>query len=304
MDFGKLESIENVDFSFPKDALWTQNFFANLSKDDKEKPRVYVGCPSWTCKAWIGKIYPLGIKDKDLLAAYAQNFNTIELNYTHYRSPTKDDVRRWKSLVNEGFKFCPKLMQVVSHHRRLRDVKLILDDFAEVLADLSPHLGTTFLQLPPNFSPYEMERLVIFLKDYPKAIPLTLELRHQDWFRAHHDFDQLCQVMQNEGIGTVITDVAGRRDVLHQRLTAQHVAIRLVGNALHITDYQRIDDWVLCLKRWLEAGMKEIYVFLHQPADVLCPEMAVYFISSLNKICQTSLKVPKIQLLPEQKRLF
>ena len=44
--------------------------------------------------------------------------------------------------------------------------------------------------------------------------------------------------------GTVITDTAGRRDCLHMKLTSADIFIRFVGNSLHESDYQRIDDWV------------------------------------------------------------
>ncbi len=43
--------------------------------------------------------------------------------------------------------------------------------------------------------------------------------------------------LRNLGMGLIITDTAGRRDVVHMHLPVPRALIRFVGNSLHPTDY-------------------------------------------------------------------
>ncbi len=95
------------------------------------------------------------------------------------------------------------------------------------------------------------------------------------------------ELLHELGIGTVITDTPGRRDVLHMRLTAPVAFIRYVGNNLHPTDYQRIDAWVDRIKSWVDKGLREIYFFTHNPEELTSPEMCRYVVEQFNKKCGT-----------------
>jgi hypothetical protein len=63
----------------------------------------------------------------------------------------------------------------------------------------------------------------------------------------------------------VMTDVAGRRDVLTIGATTDVVFVRFVGNSGHPSDGERLKQWVIALSEWVDSGIKEIYFFLHQP---------------------------------------
>ena len=93
--------------------------------------------------------------------------------------------------------------------------------------------------------------------------------------------------------GAVITDTAGRRDCAHMYITIPKTFIRYVGNSLHKTDYPRIDDWVDRIKYWLDNGMKEIYFFMHMHDEAKSPELTVYLVDKLNKVCGLDLQKPK-----------
>jgi len=100
--------------------------------------------------------------------------------------------------------------------------------------------------------------------------------------------------MQDLNISPVITDVAGRRDVLHQRLTTDTVLIRWVGNALHSTDYERIDAWVARLETWFDAGLQQVFFFPHEPDNLLAPDIAAYFIRKINEQIGLDIHVPTL----------
>jgi uncharacterized protein YecE (DUF72 family) len=76
-------------------------------------------------------------------------------------------------------------------------------------------------------------------------------------------------------------------------LTVPKAFIRYVGNSLHPTDYKRIDAWVKQINNWLENGLTELYFFMHMHDEAFSPELSVYLVEQLNKICNLNLKKPK-----------
>ncbi|MBB6609745.1 DUF72 domain-containing protein [Pontibacter sp. Tf4] len=302
MDFGKLQSIEHVDFALPPDHPGTQPLLRQYKQS--AKPEVYIGLPVWVNKAWAGTIYPATMREKDSLLWYGKQFNTIELNSTHYHIPGPTTIDRWRNAVPRGFKFCPKFPQLISHENMLQSTQSITAAFCESIAGLEDNLGSSFLQLPPYFAPEQLPDLEVFLKFIPETIPVAVELRHPDWFVDNIASLELFEVLEKYGVGTVITDVAGRRDVLHMRLTTPTAMVRFVGNGLHPTDFTRIDAWVQRLKLWLEDGLQQLYFFVHEPDNTLAPDLAIYLIEQLNKICGLDLKVPKKYVQPVQGELF
>lgn len=302
MDFGKLQSVEMVDFTLPPAHPDTEKLLLRHKQD--EKPKVYIGLPVWVNKAWVGSIYPATMREKDSLLWYSKQFNTIELNSTHYHIPGPTTIDRWRNSVPRGFQFCPKFPQLISHEGALRNTQSMTAAFCEAIAGLEDNLGSSFLQLPPYFGPAQLPDLEAFVKFIPETIPVAVELRHPDWFTDNIASLELFDVLEKYGIGTVITDVAGRRDVLHMRLTTPTAMVRFVGNGLHPTDYTRIDEWVSRLKNWFNEGLQKLYFFVHEPDNTLAPELAIYLIEQLNKTCDLNLKVPKKFVQPMQGELF
>jgi len=305
MDFGKLATITGVDFTLPADHPQTRQVLAQSA--GPVQPQVYVGCPVWACRNWVGKIYPPLAKEKDFLPLYTRQFNCIELNTTHYRTPDGPTIARWQREAAPGSKFCPKLLQEITHQHLLQGkmAQAQAQLFADQVAGLGDKLGTVFMQLPPYFGPDKTKELATFLHHWPRQIPLAVEFRHEAWFTAGGArMNEIAGIMQELSVGTVITDVAGRRDVLHQRLTSPVAVLRLVGNGLHPSDYQRADDWVQRFKTWFGLGLRAAYIFVHEPDNALAPELADYVITKLNQACGLALARPRIQRGSPQTSLF
>ncbi|MEO6695137.1 MAG: DUF72 domain-containing protein [Ignavibacteria bacterium] len=293
MDFGKVENLEDVDFTLPDDHPDTERLFKSL-KISKKKPEVYVGCAKWGIKEWVGKLYPLKTKEKDFRTNYLTQFNCIELNPTHYRIPSAIQVTEWRKGSENDFKFCPKFYQGISHFKRLKDCENITEEFYKSINNFDKNLGTCFLQMPPNYPPKNFSDLEKYLTGLPKKPEVCLELRHKDWFADLNVADDLYKMLKKNKIGFVITDAAGRRDVIHMRLSTPTAFIRFVGNSLHPTDYKRIDEWVLRIKKWLTAGINTVYFLMHMHDERYSPELCVYTVKQLNKHCGLDLKVPNL----------
>lgn len=292
MDFGKVgaDALNEIDFSLPADAPGTTQLLKKVKGN--KKPQVFVGCAKWGRKDWVGKIYPEKTKEADFLRHYAKHFNCIELNATFYRLPTEKQVEGWKDKVGEGFQFCPKFTDVISHFKRLKDAEEVTQAFLRGISAFGENLGPVFLQLPPNFTPKNYEALKNYLEGLPTDIQVFTELRSPKWF-LEENFEHVFSMMEHTKIGSVITDASGRRDCVHMRLTTPTAFIRFVGNGLHPTDYSRVDDWVQRIKSWMDQGIESVYFFMHQHEEIHSPELSRYVIQQLNKHCHTTIQEPQ-----------
>ncbi|MFL1896403.1 DUF72 domain-containing protein [Aquimarina sp. 2-A2] len=286
MKFGKVENPETIDFSLPEDYPDTKRV---LMSGKSKSLETYLGCAKWN-KQDLKGFYPKGTKDE--LRYYATQFNAIELNATFYRMFTGDQFEKWYLKTPQNFKFFPKLVQNISHFKRLTDdVQPLVDEYLSNAVRLKEKLGTIFLQMHSNFAPSHIERLTNFLKQWPVDIPLAVELRHPDWY-VGENFTRLNEVLEKYKVASIITDTAGRRDLLHMRLTNKEAFIRYVG-ANHTSDYTRLDEWVDRLATWHGLGLEKLHFFIHQNVEKESPLLATYFIQKLNERLNLDLKLPE-----------
>ncbi len=288
MKFGKVDEPENMKFNLPPDHTETKTQLSKYKKSDK--PNIYVGCAKWN-KADLKGFYPRGIKDE--LAYYSTQFNSIELNATFYRIFSAEQFASWYEKTPKNFRFFPKLFQGISHWKRLEGTEEFLNEYILNASNLKEKLQMPFLQMPDNFAPKDIDRLEPFLKLFPEDIPLAVELRHTKWYNDATVADELYSILGKNKITNIITDTAGRRDLLHMRMTSDTAFIRYNG-ANHSSDYTRLDDWVLRLKEWVDQGLQNIYFFIHQNVEKESPLLAVYFIKKLNDTFGMDLQIPEI----------
>ncbi|MEW7277422.1 DUF72 domain-containing protein [Aquimarina sp. 2201CG1-2-11] len=286
MQFGKVTQPELIDFRLPQDHKDTEHVLKNTASGNLS---VHVGCAKWNRQDLKG-FYPRGTKDE--LEYYSSQFNSIELNATFYRIFPEDQFVKWYLKTPKGFKFFPKLVQNISHLKRLNeDVQPYVDEYCANVIHLKEKLGTVFLQLHGNFGPKNFDRVIRFIEQWPKEIRLAVEFRHTDWFNDSMVATELYELLENNNISNIITDTAGRRDLLHMRLTNNEAFIRYVG-ANHASDYSRLDEWVARLKVWKDQGISNIHFFVHQNLEVESPLLAGYFIKKLNTHLGTGLHIP------------
>ena len=289
MDFGRVSpaELERVDFNLPNDPKETA--LVLKAAKSKKNPVFYFGCAKWGRKDWIGKLYPPKTKETDFLNWYAQYFNCLELNATFYKIPDEKIVAIWKEKAGKDFMFSPKISSSISMN--LEKGKHYTDEFLKGISAFGDSLGPCFLQMHPNFSPAKIDILQSYLEWLPTDLELFVEVRHPDWFLGDN-FTNLAAMLKSAGKGFVITDTAGRRDVCHMCLTTPTAFIRFVGNSLHKTDYQRIDEWVERIDKWVKEGLTHLYFFMHQHEELHSPELIKYTIQQINERCGLDIPVP------------
>ncbi|MBN8852627.1 MAG: hypothetical protein BGO55_02620 [Sphingobacteriales bacterium 50-39] len=302
MEFGKVQHPEQINFQLPPDDPMTDEVLKGSGTGSKGDLRIHVGATRWRIKEWVGTVYPKKTKEKDFLSQYVRQFNTIELNAMWYNLQPKDVIEKWAALADRDFRYCPKFSNTISHELQLSNAERDTDLFIDHMRHFGETLGTSFLQLSDGFGPDRAALLHNYLRRLPRDFRTCVELRQESWF-ARTGHPATWDIFREKGIGTVITDASGRRDVIHMRLTAPVAFIRWVSNSGHPTDHPRIDAWAGRIGDWVKRGLREVYFFVHSGDETYTPSLIAYVIEQLNKTCGTSLKPPKMHQQDETKPL-
>lgn len=277
-----------IDFSLPKDNAHTKRVLTE--KGGNQRLDIYIGCAKWN-KTDLKGFYPKGVKDE--LAYYSTQFNAVELNSLFYGMPSAGQIEVWRDKTPNNFKFFPKITSTISHYKRLNDVADEVTKYATAILHFGEKLGMVFLQLHENFSPKDFTKLEKFVKDWPREIPLSVEVRHEQWFADEVIFDEFSALLEEHKMSNSIVDTAGRRDMLHMRLTCPSAFVRYTG-ANAQSDYTRLDNWVERIKLWQEQGLEQLYFFVHQNIELESPLLSAYFIENLNRKLNINLKIPQL----------
>lgn len=288
MKFGQVNDPGMIDFTIPPDHPHTGKVLKQTSKS--KDLEVYVGCAKWNKKD-LKNFYPRGVKDE--LAYYSKHFNSIELNATFYGLFPPETFDKWYATTPQNFRFFPKLEQSISHFRRLKDVKEIVEQNVTNMTHLREKLGMTFLQMPDNFGPKDFDRVVAFAENWTYEVPMAIEFRHTDWYNDAEVSSKLYDLLETHGIANVLVDTAGRRDLMHMRLTTPTAFIRWVGSNEPESDRSRLEEWIGRIAKWKKAGLRNLYFFVHQNVEWESPALVAHFIERFNKKIGTTLPIPK-----------
>ena len=251
---------------------------------------LYLGCPIWGLKGWVGNFFPAGAKQRDFLALYSRRLNTVEGNTTFYAIPDPATVERWRDETPPGFKFCLKFPKVITHQLRLRNAEAETEAFLDRLRLLGDRCGPSFLQLPPNFSSRNLQSLISYLDSLPSDFRYAVEVRHLDFFSAPAEA-ALDEALRARGVARVLFDVRGLRSAEPDEeatITAQErkpnvparftrtaplTFIRFIAHPKVEANAELLEDWAGRVSGWLAAG-DDVFFFLHSPTDVLSPLLA------------------------------
>jgi uncharacterized protein YecE (DUF72 family) len=257
---------------------------------------LYIGCPIWANKSWVGSLYPEGTKPSDYLRIYAQQLTTVEGNTTFYAVPALATVQHWAEETPESFRFCPKLPRTISHAGKLMDHLEESQQFLAVMSQLGKRLGPLFLQLPPRYSPDMLDDLGEFLANWPAQAQLAVEVRHLAWFDATNH-ESLQAMLSKHQIARVIIDTRPIRSLdgdrilqgsVYERMlqarerkpnlpivsepTAPFTFLRYIGHPDFEHNAPFLEEWADHLAEWLQQGL-DTYVFCHCPDERMDPQL-------------------------------
>jgi uncharacterized protein YecE (DUF72 family) len=162
---------------------------------------VHVGCSGWNYRDWRERFYPRGVPQRRWLEYYARTFQTVEVNATFYRLPTRETAAAWAEQTPEDFVFALKASRYVTHVGRLTKVEKGIALFDERIEPLrvAGKLGPILWQLPPNFR-RDDERLERALSHLRRGRH-CFEFRDSSWF-----VDDVYELLRKHGAALVVSD--------------------------------------------------------------------------------------------------
>jgi uncharacterized protein YecE (DUF72 family) len=160
-----------------------------------------IGCSGWNYASWKDELYE-GRPARLWLEHYARFFDTVEVNNTFYRLPSRDAVANWERTVPPGFLFSLKGSRYLTHVKRLRHLDTGLQRFYERIEPMlrSEKMGPLLWQLPPTFQ-RDDERLGAALEKLPREQRHAFEFRHASWF-----VEPVYELLRLHGAALVIGD--------------------------------------------------------------------------------------------------
>lgn len=143
---------------------------------------VYAGTSGFAYPSWKPRFYPADLPSKRFLEYYARRLNSVEINYTFRRLPAETTLENWINATPQGFLFCPKAHQRITHVARLKSASDFVETFFRSLDPLraTHRLGPILFQLPPYFRRDDAV-LKDFLATLPNDLRYSFEFRHESW---------------------------------------------------------------------------------------------------------------------------
>jgi uncharacterized protein YecE (DUF72 family) len=217
---------------------------------------VRIGCSGWNYPHWRERVYPKGLPARAWLGHYATLFDTVEVNTTFYRLPSRSAVEGWVQQTPPGFLFAVKASRFLTHMKRLADMGRGVKRFYERIEPLldSPKLGPVLWQLPANFHRND-ERLASALEQLPPGRH-CFEFRHESWFCP-----ETYELLRSHGVALVIGDHPERPFQTHE-LTADWTFVRFHhGHRGRRGNYSEseLETW----KRRIAAWRRRVEVFAY-----------------------------------------
>ncbi|MGH9776169.1 MAG: DUF72 domain-containing protein [Candidatus Acidiferrales bacterium] len=219
------------------------------------KGEIRIGTSAFTAAGWPGTFYPESLPPAEYLSYYAQQFDTVEVDSTFYRTPSPSTVRGWFAKTPENFLFAAKVPQVITHEMVLVDCKAEFTKFLNTMEILGEKLGPLLFQFPYfNKSAFSgpadfMSRLREFLKTLPKGYRFAVEIRNKNWLDA-----RFADLLRERGVALALIDQAWMPRINEvvakfDPITSDFAYVRWLGDRKGIEAQTKVWDKVIVDRR-------------------------------------------------------
>jgi uncharacterized protein YecE (DUF72 family) len=173
---------------------------------------IKVGTSGFSFPDWKGTVYPVGLRESDLLSYYEKElgFHVLEVNFTYYSLPSPKSFEAMARKTSEGFEFVVKAFKGMTHEIRDKGTgtwvenREVFKRFRESLQPLIDRgrLSCVLGQFPYGFFPTrDNVGYLQKFKEEMETIPLVYEFRNQTWLK-----DGTFQFLEKNGLGYCVVD--------------------------------------------------------------------------------------------------
>lgn len=229
---------------------------------------VRIGTSGWHYKHWKGNFYPEDLPASKMLGFYMQRFDTVEINNSFYKLPSKDALAAWRDAAPREFLFAAKGSRFLTHMKKLKDPEAGVARFMEHIEVLGSKLGPILFQLPP-FWTANVERLDHFLHVLPRRRRYGFEFRNLTWHTQ-----EVYDVLRRYNAAFCIWELAGQRSPIE--LTADWTYVRLHGpegpyqGSYH---HDALVQWAGQIRKW-KRRLRAVYIYFDNDQEGFAPRNA------------------------------
>jgi uncharacterized protein YecE (DUF72 family) len=230
---------------------------------------IWVGTSGYNYPEWRGSFYPERLAAAKMLAYYAERLDTVEINYTYYRTPNRKTLEGWSNATPARFKLTLKAPKRITHIARLRDCADLLGYFVKTAGTLGPKLGALLFQLPPSLK-LDLALLDTFLETFPAGTSAAFEFRHGSWLN-----DEVYARLRARNLALCVADSETMATPVE--ITADYAYFRLRDEGYTPADLQQ---WARVVAE-TAADCREVFVYFKHEEEGKGPEFARRLLDAL-----------------------
>jgi len=241
-----------------------------------------LGTSGWSYKEWVGPFYE---DERKMFSYYVRFFNTVEINSTFYRYPSRSTIYGLNRVSPPGFIFSAKLPKLITHEKKLdpkENIKKELMRFLELLEPLSASgkLGCILIQLPPKFTyDRDFEKLGKFLEMIPDGYEFAVEFRNSSWMK-----EETWRMLREHNVAYCVVDEPSLPPEVH--VTANFAYFRWHGRSrrpwynYHYSE-EELKEWVPKINE-ARKRTRKIYGYFNNHFHGYAVENCIEFMQMLN----------------------
>jgi uncharacterized protein YecE (DUF72 family) len=216
--------------------------------------RVFIGTSGYQYRHWRGVLYPEKTPQREWMAIYQREFDTVEINNSFYRVPEATVFAKWRKDARENFCFALKFSRFGSHMKKLTDPEGTIGHFLERAERLGKKLGPILVQLPPRWK-VNADRLDAFLAAAPGRHRWAVEFREESWL-----IPEVFDLLRRHNAALCVHDIIPDHP---WQTTADWVYVRFHGiNYGGSYSSQRLASEALRLRHCRDHGM-DVYAYFN-----------------------------------------
>jgi uncharacterized protein YecE (DUF72 family) len=241
------------------------------------------GTSGWSYQEWVGIFYPNNKVAK--LPFYAKFFDSVEVDSSFYKVPSKQMIAGWIANTPQNFKFSLKVPRLITHDKKLVKVERELAEFITVIKPIanSGKLGCLLIQLPPTFTFKHISNLESFFANLPLDYQFAVEFRHESW-----DQHQTWELLKKYNISNTITDSPMKVFSSVFTTSLSHCYVRWHGRGSSIWynytySKDQLDEWLKKLSELLKK-VPIIYAYFNNHFNSAAPVNAFQMLDATSII--------------------
>jgi len=227
-----------------------------------------LGCSGWFYWHWKGKFYPENMPQSKWFKYYTKHFNTVELNSPFYHFPKISTAKTWYRQAPENFVYTLKVNRVITHIKKFKGTKKLINDFYKVGEQLKEKMGCFLFQLPPNIK-FKTEKLKEIINQLDLEKKNVIEFRHLSWFQKEV-YDEL---KSNNIIFCTVSSPKLPEDIVK---TTNTIYIRFHGKGFWYGSNYSNGELELWAKKIRKSKAKEVWAYFNNDANAYAVKNCLY----------------------------